>query len=467
MTQERQSVGVSKKTGAVDDAWIEKLNRNATRRSRVRRLSPVAFGAESIERYELGNGLRVFLVAAMDAPVVSFHCWFAVGSRHERKGKTGLAHLFEHLMFNETKNLPAGTFDRKLEAVGASTNAATWTDWTFYHEDVPADALGLVIELEAERIKNLVLREPQLESEKEVVANERRYRVEDDVDGTVSEVLYKTAFVAHTYHHPTIGWMEDIEGFTTKDCRTFYEKYYAPNNASIVIVGHIHVPEVMRLIQKNYGDVSSAKLPVEVTPLEPEQLEEREEILHKPTPTARLAIGWKSPPMSHPDHVALSLLCEAMTAGRSSRFFRALVTEGEVATDVGASVGQFRDEGLFELQLTARDGVSARELLAAVDREVDRLLAEPITIVELERAAARLELGFLQGLETVGGRAEQIGFYQTVLNDPAGSLTRLEALRGVDVQQLDVVAKKYLRRQRRTVVLVEPEPEVSGEEVTS
>jgi zinc protease len=144
-----------------------------------------------------------------------------VGSRHEKVGKTGLAHLFEHLMFNETEKHPAGSFDRTLEEAGAESNAATWVDWTFYHESIPKDRLGLVIGLEAERMSRLVLREPQVASEKEVVANERRYRVDDDVEGAVSELLYKTAYTTHAYRWPTIGWMADIEGFTTEDCAAF------------------------------------------------------------------------------------------------------------------------------------------------------------------------------------------------------------------------------------------------------
>ena len=163
--------------------------------------------------------------------MLSYYTWFKVGSRHDRPGKTGLAHLFEHLMFNETSHLPAGAFDRTLEAAGGETNAATWVDWTCYHVTLPSSELGLVVKLEADRMANLVLRDPQVASEKEVVANERRFRVEDDVEGEVSEKLYAMAFHRHPYRQPTVGWMDDIHGFTTEDCRKFYRRYYAPNNA--------------------------------------------------------------------------------------------------------------------------------------------------------------------------------------------------------------------------------------------
>jgi zinc protease len=455
--------GGTTKTAAKPSSWLDKLNAAASKRAKVTEEPSVAFGAETIQRFRLGNGLRVLVVESHHAKVVSFHTWFGVGSRHEHEGKTGLAHLFEHLMFNETKNLPAGTFDRKLESIGASTNAATWNDWTYYYEDLPSDALSLVVSLEAERMKNLVLRKPQVVSEIDVVANERRYRVEDDVDGTVNELLYKTAFEAHPYHHPTIGWMKDILAFTPEDCRRFYKCWYAPNNAAIVVVGDVTAPKLLALVQKHYGEIASATIPEETYPQEPEQKQERTDRLVKPTPTAKLAVGYKSPALSHEDHPALSVLCEALFGGRSARVFRALVTDGELATDLAASVAQFRDPGLFEIYATARDGVAVETLLNGLDHELRGLSVNPITEAERERSIARLELGFLQGLETVGGRAEQIGFYETVLGDPAGSITRLAALRAVTVADIERVAKAYLSKAKRTVILVEPSADAPNE----
>jgi zinc protease len=445
------------------ERWLDRLNTGAKKSARVTEEPAVAFGAETIQRFRFGNGLRLLVVESHHAKVVSFHTWFGVGSRNEREGKTGLAHLFEHLMFNETKNLPAGTFDRKLESIGASTNAATWNDWTYYYEDLPADALSLVITLESERMKNLVLRKPQVMSEIEVVANERRYRVEDDVDGTVNELLYKTAFETHPYHHPTIGWMADILAFTPEDCRKFYKTWYSPNNAAIIVVGDVDTKKLVKLVQAHYGEISASKLPDERCPEEPEQRAERTERLVKPTPTAKIAVGYKSPALSHEDHPALSVLCEALFGGRSARVFRALVTDGELATDLSASVAQFRDPGLFEIYATARDGVSVETLLAGLDHELRGLAVNPVSEAERERAIARLELGFLQGLETVGGRAEQIGFYETVLGDPAGSLTRLTALRAVTVADIERVARSYLNKNKRTVILVEPSPDAPKE----
>lgn len=437
-------------------SFLARLNAGVSRRARVRYEGAVPFGRKNIEQFRLGNGLRVLFLVDRAAPVVSFHTWYRVGSRHEVEGKTGLAHLFEHLMFNETKNLPAGAFDRRLERAGAHTNAATWNDWTYYYEDVPSSQLGLVIELEAERMKNLVLRDPQVRSEKEVVANERRYRVDDDIDGTINEVLYKTAFERHPYHHPTIGWMEDILNFTTQDCRAFYKTYYAPNNATLVIVGDVSIPRALRRIQRAYGTIPASTIPEEIQVIEPEQTSERLVRMQKPTPTGKIAIGYRGPALGDPDHVVLSVLSEALFGGRSSRLYRDLVTVRELAIDVVASVSMFRDPGLFEIYLTAREGITTDQLLAALDEGLDALAHRPVTDDERDRAVARMELAFLQGLETVGGRAEQIGFFDTVVGDPAGSLRRLEALRSVDTHRIADVAAKYIDRKRRTVIIVDP-----------
>ena len=219
------------------------------------------FGEAPVVRYRLGNGLTLLFLEDTSAPVVSYFTWYAVGSRHERPGKTGLAHLFEHLMFNETETLKAGEFDRMLEENGAESNAATWVDWTYYYESLPADRFSLAVKLESERMGRLVLRDKQVASEKEVVANERRYRVDDDVEGAASELLYKTAFTTHPYHWPTIGWMEDIQGFTPEDCETFYRTFYAPNNAVVIVVGDFQEERLLGLIQKSYGPIPRSVIP--------------------------------------------------------------------------------------------------------------------------------------------------------------------------------------------------------------
>jgi zinc protease len=422
----------------------------------------VPFGAGTVARYRLANGLRVLLLVDKSAPVVSYHTWFGVGSRHEKPGKTGLAHLFEHLMFNETESLAAGEFDRKLEENGAESNAATWVDWTFYHESLPADRLGLAVKLEADRMAHLVLRSPQVTSEKEVVANERRYRVDDDVEGTASELLYKTAFTKHPYHWPTIGWMDDIQGFTPEDCEAFYRTYYAPNNACVVVVGDLREKDALAKIRDAYGPIAAAILPPEDFVPEPPQLEPRSVELEKPTASEKIFLGYHGPALGDADHAPLSVLSEVLFGGRASRVHRALILDAELATDVRGWVSTFRDPGLFEMHVTARPGVSASLALAALDRELERVRADVVSDDELARAKARLELGLLQGLETASGKAETIGFYETVLGDPAASFRRLGEYRRTTASDLRAAARRVLRDEARTIVRVLPERASAG-----
>jgi zinc protease len=445
------------------DAILRELNQGVPPAARLAHEGTLPLGpAMVVQRYRLGNGLTILTSIDASAPVVSYHTWFAVGSRHEKPGKTGLAHLFEHLMFNETEKHPAGSFDRTLEEAGAESNAATWVDWTFYHESIPKDRVGLVIELEAERMAKLVLREPQVASEKEVVANERRYRVDDDVEGAVSELLYKTAYTTHAYSWPTIGWMADIEGFTTEDCARFYRTYYAPNNATVVVVGDFRERELLAKIQKAYGALEPAEIPVEEVMPEPPQSEERRLSVKKPTATDKLAIAYHGPAFGDVDHVPLTMLCEVLFSGRSSRGHRALVQTEEIATELRGWVSTFRDPGLFEIYATARPGKTSAELMIALDRELARVVAEPVTTAELDKVKAKVELALVQSLETASGKAEQIGFYHTVLGDPGGAFARLDAYRRTTRSDLLRVARRYIVNHRRTVIEVHPETSADG-----
>lgn len=432
--------------------------------NQLRALGTYPFGERTITRYVLENGLKLLLLRDASAPVVSYHTWFGVGSRHEQPGKTGLAHLFEHLMFNETENLPKGEFDRTLEAAGGEVNAATWVDWTFYYENVPSSELALVVRLEAERMQRLVLREPQVQSEKEVVANERRYRVDDDVEGAVNELLYATAFTVHPYRWPTIGWMADIEGFTTKDCEQFYSTYYAPNNATIAVVGDFDEAALLDAVQSRYGNIPSAVLPKHEFEHEPEQQTERLVEIEKPTPTEKLSVGYKAPALGEPDYAALTVLNEVLFGGKSSRLYRALISDAELAGEARGSIAPSRDPGLYEIWVSLREERTAEEALVVVDAALEAVIAAGVAESELEKAKNRLELGFLHGMETASGKAEQIGFYETVLGDAGRIFSQLDAYRRVTSSDVRSVAAKLLVPSRRTTIFVRAKPELESDD---
>jgi zinc protease len=439
-------------------ALAEKLTAKALPGQKIAYVGTHAFGDARLRRYELDNGLKVLLLADRSAPTCAYFTWYNVGSRHEKPGKTGLAHLFEHLMFNETESLKAGEFDRKLEENGAESNAATWVDWTYYYEALPKDRLSLAVKLESERMARLVLREPQVKSEKEVVANERRYRVDDDVEGATNELLYKTAFMRHPYHWPTIGWMEDIQGFTPEDCERFYRTYYAPNNAVVVVVGDFNEASLLGLIQKAYGPIPRASIPPDDALPEPPQLEERALTVTKPTATEKLVVGYHGPALGDADHVVLTVLNEVLFGGRASRLHRALVIDTETCIDVRGWVSTYRDTGLYEMYATARAGKTTQDILGIVDREIARTKEEVVSEDELARAKARLELSLLQSLETMSGKAEQIGFFETVLGEPGAAFRRLEGYRHASASDLRKAARRYLPDGARTIIRVLPEP---------
>ncbi len=442
---------------------LSAINQKAPANGQVRHVASLPFGPQmQLGQYELQNGLRVLLLEDHTAPVLAYHTWFRVGSRHERPGKTGICHLFEHLMFNETENLPKGEFDRRLEEAGAESNASTWLDFTQYNISAPSSELALAVQLESDRMQNLVLRDPQVDSEKEVVANERRYRVDDDVEGTVNELLWKTAFQKHSYHWPTIGWMEDIEGFTTEDCRRFYETFYAPNNATVVLVGDFDTATALELLSQRYGVMPAATLPVEDIQPEPPQLDERVLEIEQPTLTDKVTLGYHAPALGDFDHIPLNLLAEVLFGGRAARAYKRLVRELELATDVRMSVGPFRDPGLVDVYAGAREGHTADELLTVIDEELSRVRSEPIPQAEIDRARARFELGLLHGLETADGKANTIGFYDCVLARPTAAFERLEALPSVTQSDLLRVARRYLDPTTRTRIVVKPSQETAA-----
>jgi zinc protease len=425
--------------------------------ARVELVAEQPFGASlSLRRYRLGNGLLLLALPDPSTPLLSYHTWYRVGSRNERKGKTGLAHLFEHLMFNQTRNLPAGEYDRKIESAGGETNASTWTDWTQYHSELPASELAMIVALEAERMKNLVLRARPVRSEKEVVVNERRFRVEDDVEGTTYEKLYALALRGHPYGHPTIGWMKDIESFTIADCTRFYRTYYAPNNAAVVAVGGFDEAELLALVQRHYGAIRPSRVPSYKSTALSVQRGERKAVLRLQTPTEKLTLAYRAPAFGDPDYAVLSLINELLFIGRSSRMYQRLVREEQIAADVHAGIAPFVEPALFDIWVGLRPGKHARQALRVVEAELARICTQRVSARDLARVKSRAELGFLMAMETAAGKAEQIGFYETVLGDAGQIFERLARFRAVTADDVLRVARRVFDRSCRTRIEVLP-----------
>ncbi|HTM22174.1 MAG TPA: pitrilysin family protein, partial [Kofleriaceae bacterium] len=413
-------------------------------------------GEGAVRRFRADSGLRLIVLRDPAAPIVSFQTWYRVGSRHEQPGLTGMAHLFEHLMFGRTESLAAGELDRMIEAHGGDSNAATWVDWTFYRISLPSDAIELAVRIEADRMAHLVLGAEELESEREVVMNERRERVDDDVDGFLSEELFRAAFTVHPYRWPTIGWMEDLEQLALPEVQRFYRTYYAPNNATLVVVGDFAEERLLDLVEARYRAIAPADIPAPAAIVEPPLTAERRLRFPRPVQGERLLVGWRSPAQAEADWAALDVIDKLLTGGPSSRLYKRLVIDEELASAVDGGPLPFRDPSLYEMSVHLTREASADRVLAVIDDELARLRAEPAPAAELAKVHSCVETDFWSALTTVDGKAEALGHYETTLGDFAELFAMADRLAAVDAAAVTAAAARWLDPGRRTVVIAEP-----------
>lgn len=411
---------------------------------------------QDVAHFELGNGLRILVLEDHDAPVVSFQTWFAVGSRHEVPGKTGIAHLFEHLMFKGTKAYPHEVFDRLLEEAGAQTNAATWLDWTFYYENLPSDRFEIAARLESDRMTGLILNQAQLDSEREVVKNERRFRVENDPDGAMDEALMTLVYGDHPYGHPTLGSMEDLDALTLEDCLTFYRTYYSPSNATIVVVGDVDTREVLRTLSRLYGGIPAVQVPRDRPAPPPEQTAMRSQVLALPVATEKARLAWRAVPANHPDTAALEVVNSILFDNESSRVYRVLVEERGLASDVDGTVEAFALDGIAMADIVLNEGKAAEEAVEVLLSEVDRLGREGPSIAELERTRNATEAAFLRALQTVGSKATHLGLFEMTAGDYRLMFEFVDRVRAVTQDDVRRVVGRYLTKERANLVIGRP-----------
>jgi len=415
------------------------------------------FGSMEVERWKLStNDLSVLLVHEPSSDTVAYHTYFDVGSSDEVEGKTGLAHLFEHMMFKRTDKYDDNHFSKVLEESGApDLNAWTWLDITAYHVSLPKTKLGLIVDLEATRMDGLILDKEQLDAEREVVINERRYRVDNDPEGAMNERLWSLAFEKNRYHWPTIGWQADIEGYTVEDCQNFYKQWYAPNNATVVLVGNFDRAEALSLIQAGYKDIPASDIQRLDHGEEVEQTEARRLDLELEVESEMLQLAYKVPALTHADYPALAVLDSILTSGNSSRLERRLVDTG-LAASAGAFLPPFQNEGLYEFSVTMRPGKAADAGLAVVRAELGDLQNNPVTSEELERARNQLLAAMHSRLLSNSGRAGFIGFNEVAAGSWELGLSRIEAVRQVTAEDVLRVADTWLGDSRSSAVVGRP-----------
>ncbi|MFK7896500.1 MAG: M16 family metallopeptidase [Myxococcota bacterium] len=414
---------------------------------------------------KLENGLKVVLLEDHRTPVVAFQIWVDAGSADEAF-HTGIAHLFEHMMFKGSKNIDEEVHAQLINERGGQINAYTSRDVTVYHEDVTAESLPLVIDLEAERFANLDISDTTLESEREVVLEERRLRTEDRPDGRGFEALAALVWQAHPYRWPTIGWRSDVEQVTVAACRAFFDTYYAANNLTVVIVGDFETEETLARIKRTFGKLDAAdEIPRNPTTVVEQSGERRSEVLF-PVQVPLLYAGWHTPPSGHPDGEALDLASEILSGGRSSRLYRKLVYSDEKALYAYGGYMEFADAGMFYAVAGARPGTPLEQVESLFMNEIDRVAEQGVDEAELARAKRQMEVGLVNRLSTNHALASRVGREIVNFGRVRPLAERIEAIRAVTVEDVQRVVKTYLRRDKRSVVhVISPPPDSSGEDV--
>ncbi|HAM56038.1 MAG: peptidase M16 [Candidatus Rokubacteria bacterium GWC2_70_24] len=424
--------------------------------------APVTASGHSGEVLEatLDNGLRVLVLEDRRSPIVSVQVWYKVGSRNERPGATGLAHFLEHMMFKGTPTRGKGEFARLVEQNGGQDNAFTAQDVTSYFVNIAADKVDLVLRLEADRMRNLLLDPKEIDSERQVVMEERRTRTEDDPDGLLSEELSAIAFKAHPYRWPIIGWMEEINRINPPELRAFYDTYYVPNNAILAVVGDVKAPDVLARIREVFGGIPRGPTPPAVTAVEPPQIGERRVIVRKAGAQLPIvSIAYHVPNHASPDAPALELLSTILSEGRASRLYRKLVYEKRMALGAGGDYSYASvDPNLFWFYATPLPGHTVEALERALLDEIEVLKSEPVPDEELARAKNQIEASFVWRQDSVHSRASGLVRFEML-----GSWRLLDRfvpmIRAVTAADIQRVARAYFPSDKKNVgVLLPAEP---------
>jgi zinc protease len=408
-------------------------------------------GADQVQAVTLANGMQVIVWPDRDIPNIALFNWVHVGSRNEVPGITGLAHFFEHMMFNGTSTRPQGEFDRVLEANGARNNAFTTSDVTVYQDWLPRAALATVFEVEADRLRNLAFEPKVIESERGVVYSERRLRVEDSLVGRLQEQVQATAYLAHPYGIPTIGWPSDIQSWRIEDLKAFFATNYAPNNCTLVLVGDVEPKSAIALAKQYFESIPAHAPPEAIRTKEPTQEGERRVNVEAEAQSPLLQFAYHSLSGADPRQPALELLTRILTDGDASRLHRVLVEEQKLAISADSYIDRGFDPGLAWFLLTLPAGADTQKAEAVFDREIARLRDGGVTAQELTRARSQALADFWRGLATIDGKAQALGSYAVLQGGYQRLFDAPRGYEGVTADDIRKLAAELLRPGNRTV----------------
>jgi zinc protease len=409
------------------------------------------FRKEDVKVHTLANGLKVLLLEDHNIPSVALYTFFRVGSRNERPGLTGVSHFIEHMMFNGTPAFGPGEFDRRMEFLGGSNNAYTSDDMTAYTDWFPPAALEMMMAMEADRMQGLAFVPDVFESERGVIASERRMGVENSNDSILYENVRATSIMAHPYHWDVIGWMSDILSWRRDDVMAYYRTYYAPNNAILVVVGDIEPARTLELIKKSYEPIKASSPPPPVSTTEPPQQGAKTVFIRKEAQVPSFVVVWHAPKAKDTDFLPLAVLSKPLLDGESSRLYRRLVREEQLALRVGGGVQETIDPFLFMIDIKPRPGADLDRIDQVIEEELAKIRNEGITPQEFEKAMNGVRSDFYRGLQTVAGRANQLGAYELLYGDFNKLFTVMDDYAAVKIDRVREAAGKYLTGNNKTV----------------
>ncbi len=409
-----------------------------------------------VTKFTLENGLTVLLVEDHAVPMVSYHTWYRVGSRDESPGVTGAAHMLEHMMFKGAKKFDGKSFDRIFHENGIVNNAFTTNDYTGFYENLPSSKLEMVMDMEVDRMSTLALNPEDLKSEKEVVKEERRWRVDNNPMGLLRELMMSTVFKTHSYKWPVIGHMKDIADYDAEKLRYFYTTFYVPNNAVLVLVGDFKTAKAKSLIEKYYGNLPSRPLPTRDYEKEKSQLAQQNAVLKKDVQNSSFVVAYRSPRQGEPEMYALDLLTNILGNGTSSRLHRKLVYQKQIATSAYSYNYSMKDYGVFAVGVNLKPGLPTNEAVDIVYNEIWRMRAKPVTPLELEKAKIQVMKGLVDSLKTMDGKARALAVNEIQTGSYESLFTDLEKYQAVTAAEIQKVANKYTQQTQRSIISLIP-----------
>jgi zinc protease len=416
--------------------------------------------------YLLDNGLKLIVKQDHRSPVVVTQIWYKAGSIDELNGVTGVAHVLEHMMFKGTEKVPNGEFSKKIAAAGGRENAFTSYDYTAYYQQLHKRSLPMAMELESDRMRNLILTEEEFSKEIKVVMEERRLRTDDQARSLLYEKMMAMAYQAHPYKNPIIGWMNDLENMRVEDAQEWYDRWYAPNNATLVVVGDVDAEEVFKLAQKNYGTIQKhSLLPINARKpqTEPPQVGTKRITVKAPAELPYLIMGYHAPGIKNVatdwEPYALEILEGVLDGNASARLNKSLVRENQIANSASAGYGAMaRGPSIFFLSAVPRAGKTVVELEQALRGEIEKIIKEGVTEEELARVKAQVVASHVYQLDSIYSQAMQLGRLESMGLSFRDVDTILEKLKAVTAEQIREVTKKYFNDDSLTVAVLDPQP---------